>query len=172
MTRGVRTAWAAAVLAAAFAGACARAGAPSSSPAGPESRAVRRAAGGEAEAGRVGRDAGGSWRGWMRTLAALVVVVALIFLVRWGQRRIAPGARSTRLPEAVEVLGRTGVSARQQLLLVRLGRRIVLVGCGPEGMSTLSEVTDPDEISALLDQSGKGRRGAEPAGDGGKGGAE
>lgn len=167
------TVWAvsAAVLALSAAGgpATAASTAPAAAPAqprakagGPESRPVAPAEAGDVEGGRVSRDSGGSVGGWLRTLAALAIVVVLIFAVRWVLRRLAPGARARRLPEAVEVLARTSVSARQQLLLVRLGRRLVLVGCGPEGMSTLSEVTDADEVSALLAGAGGARRDVKP----------
>ena len=109
-----------------------------------------------AEGRRISQRSGSVW-GWVRTLGALAAVVALIFLVRIVLRRLGPGARTRPLPDAVEVLARTTVSARQQLLLVRLGRRLVLVGCGPEGMTTLSEVTEPEEVSALLAQKGGAR---------------
>jgi len=125
--------------------------------AGPETQAVRRADGQDLETERVSGGSGGSLGGWLRTLAALAVVVALILVLRWVLRRLSPGARARPMPEAVEVLARTNVSARQQLLLVRLGRRLVLVGSGPEGMSTLAEVTDPGEVDALLARARGGR---------------
>lgn len=91
-----------------------------------------------------------SWMPTLQTLLALAIVIALIYACRYVLRRLG---KTTRMGGAdsgvIEVLTRTGIGARQQLLLVRLGRRLVLVGCWPGGMAGLSEITDPAEINAL-----------------------
>ena len=101
----------------------------------------------------LGGDAGAGESPWMQTLQtllALAIVVALIYACRFVLRRLGKGARPGESDTgAIEVLSRTGIGARQQLLLVRLGRRLVLVGSWPGGMAGLSEITDPAEISAL-----------------------
>jgi len=90
------------------------------------------------------------WMQTVQTLLALAIVVALIYACRYVLRRLGKGARPGGADSGViEVLSRTGIGARQQLLLVRLGRRLVLVGCWPSGMAGLSEITDPAEVSAL-----------------------
>lgn len=96
-----------------------------------------------------GRGAAGSI---VRTLLALAVVVALIVGLRIALRRFRGSSVSRTGP--MSVLARTSVSARQQLLLVRLGRRLVLVGSGPEGMRALTEVLDADEVADLIRQAG------------------
>jgi len=88
----------------------------------------------------------------IRTLVALAVVVALIFGLRVVMRRF--GARSVAVGRSapVNVLARTSVSPRQQLLVIRFGRRIVLVGSGPEGMAALAETRDADEVAEIVRQ--------------------
>jgi len=103
--------------------------------------------------------------GWVRTLGALAVVVVLIFVVRLLLRRFAPARTSGALPGAIEVVARSSLSSRHRLYLVRLGQRLVLVGSGPEGLATLSEVTDPDEVSRLSARAGAAVR---PGGRAGK----
>jgi flagellar biogenesis protein FliO len=103
------------------------------------------------EARRVGRKAT-SDGGWWKTLGALAVVVAAIFVVRIVLRRLAGTGGMHRHGQPIEVLARATIGARQQVALVRLGRRLVLVGSGPSGMSPLAEVSDPQEVADLLEQ--------------------
>ena len=91
-----------------------------------------------------------SWMPTLQTLLALAIVVSLIYACRYVLRRLGKAGRPGGVDsDVIEVLSRTGVGARQQLLLVRLGRRLVLVGSWPGGMAGLSEITDPAEVSAL-----------------------
>lgn len=102
-----------------------------------------RTAGGAA--GTSGFDAG-------RVAFALAAVVALIFLLRWVAKRffgVSGVGRSTR---AVQVLSRSPLSPRQQLVLLRVGRRLLVVADGGGQINTLSEITDPDEVAALVGQ--------------------
>lgn len=87
--------------------------------------------------------------GWLRTLGALAVVAVLIFAARWFLRRWS-AAGPAGLAGPMEVLARASVAPRQQLLLVRLGQRLVLIGAGGGAMSTLAEVTDPAEVNELM----------------------
>jgi len=88
--------------------------------------------------------------GLAKTLLALVIVAALIFLVRYLLRRLGMGPRTSGRSGAMEILARAPVSARQQLLLVRLGGHLVLVGSSAETMAPLAEVSDPAEVADLL----------------------
>jgi flagellar biogenesis protein FliO len=90
---------------------------------------------------------------WVRTGLALGLVVVLIFLTRGILRRLGGPVRVGRR-QVIEVLARTSVSPKQQLLLVRLGSRLVLVGVGPSGMAALSEVRDPGEVHELMKATG------------------
>jgi flagellar biosynthetic protein FliO len=103
----------------------------------------------------LSRDGGWGGDGWLRTAGAMALVIGLIFLARYALRRFAPSAGKVTSGGKVEVLARTNLSARQQLCLVRMGRRVLLIGSGPEGMRTLSEVSDPAEVADLLGEAGK-----------------
>jgi len=104
------------------------------------------------------------WWPWVKTLLALAVVAILIVLVRLLLLRFGGPGRPGRRERALEVLARVSVGGRHQLLLVRMGERIVLVALSPSGVRALSEVTDAEEVSRLL--GALGRDGA-PAGQGG-----
>src|SRR5258708_27308911 len=54
---------------------------------------------------------------------ALGGVLVLIFAMRWLGKKMVPGAGGGRANRAVQVLVRAPVSARQQLMLVQIGRR-------------------------------------------------
>lgn len=87
---------------------------------------------------------------------SLVVVLGAFLLVAWITQRAAP-RRIAPLPnEVVECLGRTPLAGRQQIQLLRLGKKLVLVAVSATEARTLSEVTDPlevDRLSGLCQQS-------------------
>ena len=110
----------------------------------------------EAQDGKsLSRETGWGGGGWLRTAGALALVIGLIFLARFAFRRFAPSVGKHAAGGKIEVLARTNLSARQQLCLVRLGRRLLLVGSGPEGMRTLAEISDPAEVADLLGEGPK-----------------
>lgn len=127
---------------------------PVTAPAGPggsDTRPVAPRRDDDAEDRAVGSDGGKGLGGSvLRTVLALGVVVALIFVLRFVLRRFGPGRQGRGRGGPMTVLARTSVSPRQQMLLVRLGRRLVLVGSGPEGMVSLAEVRDADEVAELV----------------------
>jgi flagellar biogenesis protein FliO len=93
-------------------------------------------------------------QGGLRTAVTVVgslgAVLGLFFLLAWAMRRGAPGAIGLLPCEALEVLGRAPLAGRQQVHLVRLGSKLVLVSVSPTGAETLSEVTEPDEVQRLI----------------------
>jgi len=103
---------------------------------------------------------GGPLTGLLQTLGALALVVALIFLARYLLKRFGGAGRSPGRNEAIEVVARTAVAPRQQLMLVRLGERLVLVGTAGGGFSALCEITDPQEVAKLLKTAAESRQGA------------
>lgn len=74
-----------------------------------------------------------------QTLLTLVAVCALAWwALRWGARRGLGGGR-------VEVLDRTPLDARSTLFVVRIGKRVLVLGAGPQSVTTLAELRD-DEL--------------------------
>jgi len=80
---------------------------------------------------------------------SLSVVLGIFFIFAWALRRGAPQA-STLLPgEVLEVLGRAPLGGRQQVSLVRCGKKLLLISTTPTGAETLTEITDPEEVDRL-----------------------
>ena len=94
----------------------------------------------------------------LRTAGALVLVIGLIFGVKWLMRKASGslgGLRGQlgaggRAPSGVLfVLGRYPVSKGQTLVLIRMDRRVLLLGQSAEGFRTLSEVTGAEEVASI-----------------------
>lgn len=89
--------------------------------------------------------------GWLlSTLAALGVVLAIVFGLRWVLKR--GGVVSTATPQGgvVEVLSRTTVAPRSHVVLMRVGTRVLVVSDSPNGMRTLASVHEAEEVAELL----------------------
>ncbi|TDJ55052.1 MAG: hypothetical protein E2O40_06405 [Planctomycetota bacterium] len=87
----------------------------------------------------------------LRVGLPLLGVVALMIVIGVVVRRVGgPLARGGRPSGVLEVLGRYPIARGQQLVLLRLVSRVVLLHQSRSGLSTLSEVTDADEVAALL----------------------
>jgi flagellar biosynthetic protein FliO len=102
-----------------------------------EQRAIDRRAG-----------AGASWR--FTDIFPLLAVLGLIVAAALVVRRFLPARVTLGSGGAMEVLARLPVGAKQQLVLVRLGRRVLLLGVSPERMTMLCEVDDADQAATLL----------------------
>lgn len=80
----------------------------------------------------------------------LLIVLGGIVVLFWAARRFLPGMRRMAGSRAVEVLGRTYLSPRQSVTVVRLGRRILVIGQTAEQLSALASISDPEEVSELV----------------------
>jgi flagellar biogenesis protein FliO len=80
---------------------------------------------------------------------SLALVLGVFFLITWGVRRAAPAALTPLPGEVVEVLGRAPLAGRQQMHLLRCGRKLLLVSVTPAGAETLTEIIDPIEVDRL-----------------------
>jgi flagellar biogenesis protein FliO len=82
-------------------------------------------------------------------VGSLGVVIALFLAAAWALRRTT-GAHVATLPkDVVEVLGRVPLGGRQQVHLLRVGRKLILVAVSQAGMETLTEITDAMEVDRL-----------------------
>jgi flagellar biogenesis protein FliO len=86
---------------------------------------------------------------------ALLVVLVAIFLLRWLARQFV----RVGLPEGkpIKVLSRSVLSPKQQLLLLQIGKRLVVVGDSGGSMNPLCEISDPDEVATLVGQANENR---------------
>lgn len=98
---------------------------------------------------------------WYRHPAiALFVVVAAILGVAMVFRKYVPSSRMIPM-QAVRVVGRAPISAKHSIALLHVGQRLLVVGMTADRVSTLSEITDPQEVSLLLGASGGANRSAD-----------
>ena len=81
---------------------------------------------------------------------SLLIVIAAFFLLAILLRKVSPKGNRPLPREAFECLGRYFLTQKHQLQVLRLGNRIVLVSVMPDGVSTLAEITDPDEAVTFL----------------------
>ena len=83
-------------------------------------------------------------------VGSLAVVLGIFMLIAWGMRRLAPPGQIVLPGEVFEVLGRAPLAGRQQVHLIRCGKKLLLVSVTTDGAETLTEVTDPLEVDRLL----------------------
>ncbi len=82
--------------------------------------------------------------------AGLAIVVGLFLVCMWLLRKSGPTPTSPLPKDAVSVLGRVPLAARNFAHLLQVGHKLVLVAITPEGVSPITEVTDPMEVQRLL----------------------
>jgi hypothetical protein len=83
---------------------------------------------------------GAATAGWGPGWAGLAVVLGVGGGVAVAIRRFVPPASTG----AVHVVGRVSLSPKHSVYLIRVGRRVLLVGTGPQGPpSLISELDDP-----------------------------
>ncbi len=82
-------------------------------------------------------------------LGSLAVVVGLFLALAWVVRVNLPKGPPSLPRDAVEMLGRTLLTGRQYVHLVRCGNKMLLVAITASGAETLTEITDPVEVDRL-----------------------
>lgn len=85
-----------------------------------------------------------------RVVLALGLVIGGILILRWCGVRMMGGAARGKSSRAISVLSRTIIAPRQQLMLIQVGRRLVLVANTGNQMNTLCEIRDADEATELM----------------------
>jgi flagellar biogenesis protein FliO len=126
--------------------------APSQPASQPTSQPASRPAGVE-DAPIGGRGAGPSWQaaeGTARTVLALAIVAGLIVLARVLLRRGWRGQARNQAAGALEIVARIPAGPRQQLLLIRLGDRLVLAGQSAGGFERLGEVVEGEQVERIV----------------------
>lgn len=91
----------------------------------------------------------GSLTSLMTVGASLAVVLGLFLIVAWLLRKASPGGSASLPKEVFEILGRAPLASRQQVHLVRCGRKLLLLSVTQAGIDTLSEIDDPAEVDRL-----------------------
>jgi flagellar biogenesis protein FliO len=83
------------------------------------------------------------------TVTSLAVVLGLFLLLVWFQRRTSSGGHSVLPGEVVQTLGRVPLNARQEMHLVHVGNKLLLLAVTASAAEPLTEITDPAEIDRL-----------------------
>jgi flagellar biogenesis protein FliO len=92
----------------------------------------------------------GAKSGSMSTMLLALGFVVGLFLVANQVVRKAQPKRFQKLPgEVVEVLGRTSMGQRQQLVVMRFGSKLILVSQQAGETQTLAEIIEPTEVERL-----------------------
>lgn len=89
---------------------------------------------------------------WQRLVMALGIVLGLIFAMKFIVGRLYPGVSASKGGKAVRVLARSPIAPKQQVLLLQVGKRVIVVADSAGQLSTLSQIDDPDEIASLVGQ--------------------
>ena len=124
---------------------------PAPAPSGPYEQTAIRRTGPTTSSTAQGKSSTGPSNAWdmAKVPMALGGVLLLIFGMRALGKKMVPGGAG-RSSRAVQVLVRSTVSPRQQLMLIQVGRRLVLVGSGGTEMNPLCQIDDPDEVAEVL----------------------
>ena len=93
-------------------------------------------------------------------IGSLGVVLAAFFVLVWLSRKTAPKGLAPLPGEVFESLGRAPLTARQQMQLIRLGNKLVLLSVTSTGAEALTEITDVDEVNRLTALCQQGRSGS------------
>ena len=86
----------------------------------------------------------------IKTLGSLLFVMTLFGCVAYWMRRGGTRSNQSLSGGAWEILGHGNLGAKNDVQLVRLGNRLLLIGYSPNAIQTLAEITDPDEVQSIL----------------------
>jgi len=90
-----------------------------------------------------------------RVLMALALVLGAIFLLRWIGQRLLLKNGTLRGHKAIHVVSRSVLSPKQQVIMLRVGKRLIVVGDSGGQLNPLCEISDPDEVASLIGESHK-----------------
>ena len=111
---------------------------------GAEPPPLRIGAGAGADAG----DGDARGRSGWGTLWATLGVLGLVVVAARVWKTVQPH-RASATTGPLETLARVRVEGRQSVQLVRVGGRILVLGVAADGLTPLSEITEPDEVATL-----------------------
>ena len=85
------------------------------------------------------------------TFISLGLIVGTIVVVGRGIKGFGIRGTPTLPIDALELLGRRTIEPKVAVHLVRCGSRVLVLGVGSDGVRTLSEIDDPEEVERLTD---------------------
>ena len=81
---------------------------------------------------------------------SLGMIVGVLILAGRGMKRFGFQGVPTLSADALELLGRRTIEPKITVHLVKCGSRVLVLGVGPDGVQTLSEINDPEEVEKLV----------------------
>jgi len=95
---------------------------------------------------------------WYRSgMGALLIVFVVIGASYYVIRKWMPTMRAPD-GDIIKVLSRTALSPKHHAVLIKVGKRMLLVGMTTDRMTTLTELTNDDELGDVLVSSGAAKR--------------
>ena len=82
-------------------------------------------------------------------VGGLAICLGIFLLIVLLTRRNTPNKFGPLPSEVIESLGRMTLNHRQQLQLIRLGRKLVLLNVTAQGATAICEIDDPDEVTRI-----------------------
>lgn len=126
-----------------------------------DSKVVRRRAAREPAVAQARGSADGvGISGSPQILWPLMAVLGTIGVMAMLVRRWMSGGTRLNGESGIRVLARHFLSNKQSLCLVRVGRRVVLLGVTPERISACADIDDPEEVSNLIAAAQRGGAGS------------
>lgn len=115
-----------------------------------ETKALGASAPPSQESSAIASPVGNGWTDALRTGGALVVVLGIIAAGWWWARRsgLAPQGKDS----VFEIVARHPVGRGQQILVARFGPRVLCLQQTREGLRTLCELEDENEVTSVLTQ--------------------
>lgn len=109
---------------------------------------------------RPSAPSGESSNGWWLVTPGIAAVLAVFGGVSYAMKRFLPSRDSG----PIQVVGRSALSTKHSVYLLRVGDRVLIIGTGSQGPpSTLGEITDPAELARLAPRRSP-RPGPDPVG--------
>ena len=91
----------------------------------------------------------------MKKLVFSVAAVTLVFMVLLlVLKKFTPGDAPQLPKDVFEVLGKAPLAFRQQLYMMRCGKKIFIVSLSQNGLDRVGEIEDPDEVERLARRCG------------------
>jgi len=92
------------------------------------------------------------FKGLGQVVAAMAVVIGLIFILKGLAKKFVPGAKAAGAKGVIEILARHPISKNQAIVLVRIGSQIVALNQGKEKSESVLVIHDPTEVAKIIGQ--------------------
>ncbi|MDR2345945.1 MAG: hypothetical protein LBE18_07755 [Planctomycetaceae bacterium] len=83
-------------------------------------------------------------------IGSLLIVISIFLILVLLFRKISPNANQYLPKEVFENLGKTFLTQKLQVYLLRLGNRLILVSASGNTITPITEITDTDEVVTVL----------------------